>query len=58
MKYTDQEQDDIDGDLDITETVELSGNLESFTQGEVIGDYVSRDQLDNILDGYVQTNDI
>lgn len=52
VKYTDQEEDEIDGDLDINETVELSGNLDSFTQGEVIGDYVSRDQLDNILDGY------
>lgn len=52
VKYTDMEQDEIDGDLDINETVELSGNLDSFTQGEVIGDYVSRDQLDNILDGY------
>lgn len=54
VKYTDQEEDEIDGDLDINETVELSGNLDSFTQGEVIGDYVSRDQLDNILDGYAQ----
>jgi hypothetical protein len=58
VKYTDQEEDEIDGDLDINETVELSGNLESFTQGEVLGDYVTHDEMNNILDGYVSSNEI
>ena len=44
--------------MDIAESVNLSGNLESFTQGDVIGDYVTRNEMNNILDGYVESNEI
>ena len=52
VKYTDLENDDIDDNFKITENMNLTGNLESFTQGEVIGDYVTRNEMNNILDGY------
>jgi hypothetical protein len=59
VKYTDLENDDIDDNLEITENMNLTGNLESIsTSGQVIGDYVKRDEMENILAGYVENSEI
>ena len=60
VKYTNQESEgDTSDDLDVYENVEITGSLDSIsTSGQVIGDYVTRNEMNNILDRFVQTNDI
>jgi len=57
VRFSDLENDETDDNIEI-ETVELSGNLETSAQGEVIGNYITQDQLDDALDGYAELNDI